>query len=121
MRARTETRALLHAAETLGARQVKVGPDVGAVDGVVAPDRRSTPTVALWHDRSADLAELSHRVHCGSGTFDVQGFVATLQQIGFTGRWGVEIISDDHRQRPLDDALVDTYRTTMAIFGAPER
>jgi sugar phosphate isomerase/epimerase len=60
-------------------------------------------------------------VLCGTGTFDVTGFVATLQQIGFTGPWGVEIISDEYRQRPLEVALVDAYRTTMAMFGKPER
>src|SRR6478752_2088452 len=52
---------------------------------------------------------IHHRVLCGSGTFDVKGFVATLQQIGFTGPWGVEIISAEHRGRPLEEALVDAY------------
>lgn len=69
----------------------------------------------LFHDT------IHHRVLCGSGTFDVEGFVATLQPIGFTGPWGVEIISDEHRQRPLEDALADVYRTTMVMVGMRER
>ena len=53
--------------------------------------------------QSPDLFQdtIHHRVLCGSGTFDVAGFIETLQQIGFAGPWGVEIISDAHRRRPL--------------------
>jgi sugar phosphate isomerase/epimerase len=64
----------------------------------------------LFHDTIHD------RVLCGSGTFDVTGFVATLQRLGFPGPWGVEIISDAHRRTPLPEALMDAYRTTIALF-----
>ena len=74
------------------------------------PPRRS-PT-DLFHDT------IHHRVLCGSGTFDVIGFIETLQQIGFPGPWGVEIISEAHRRRPLQEALVDAHRTTMALFDS---
>jgi sugar phosphate isomerase/epimerase len=68
--------------------------------------------------QSTDLFRdtIDHRVLCGSGTFDVVGFVETLQQIGFPGPWGVEIISEAHRRRPRDEALADAHRTTMALF-----
>jgi sugar phosphate isomerase/epimerase len=189
-------RSLLAAAEVLGARQIKVGPDVEVVDGVVPPladvdqwaselhqlavqaaevgtrvaleplpfsnitDFRVAAdlvaaadhpaaglVVDIWHlergpSTLADLAEIQgdkvfvvelsdapapqstdlfhdtihHRMPCGSGTFDVRGFVETLQGIGFAGPWGVEIISEAHRQRPLPEALADAHRTTMALF-----
>ncbi len=189
-------RSLLDAAEVLGARQVKIGPDVGALDGTVAPladlahwaaelhqlaveaaevgtrvaleplpfsnitdFRLAAELVAaadhpaaglvvdIWHlergpSTLADIARIPgdkvfvvelndapapqstdlfhdtihHRVLCGSGTFDVPGFITTLQEIGFAGPWGVEIISDIHRRRPLREALVDAHRTTMALF-----
>jgi sugar phosphate isomerase/epimerase len=182
----------------LGARQIKIGPDVEVVDGVVAPladiahwaaelhqlaaeaDEVGTRValeplpfsnitdfrlaaelvaaadhpaaglvVDIWHlergpSTLADLAEvpgdkvfvvelndapepqstdlfhdtIHHRVLCGSGTFDVGGFVQTLQGIGFAGPWGVEIISETHRRRPLQEALVDAHRTTMALFDS---
>lgn len=188
--------SLLRAAEVLGARQIKIGPDVELVDGAVpaltdvahwatelhqlaaqatevgtrvaleplpfsnitdfrlaaelvsAADHPAAGLVVdIWHlergpSTLADLAEvpgdkvfvvelndapapqsadlfhdtISHRVMCGSGTFEVEGFVKTLQQIGFAGPWGVEIISDAHRRRPLEEALVDAHRTTMAVF-----
>jgi sugar phosphate isomerase/epimerase len=63
------------------------------------------------------LDTIHHRVMCGTGTFDVVGFVETLRQIGFTGPWGVEIISDAHRRRPLNESLADAHRTTATIFG----
>ena len=68
--------------------------------------------------QSADLFHdtIHHRVLCGSGTFDIKGLVETLQQIGFDGPWGVEIISEAHRRRPLQEALADTHHTTMALF-----
>jgi sugar phosphate isomerase/epimerase len=194
-----ETReSLLVAAEALGARHIKIGPDVEVVDGgvppledvshwaaelhelavqaaavgarvaleplpfsnitdfrlaadlVVAADHSAAGLVVdIWHlergpSTLADLAEIpgdkvfvvelndapppqssdlfhdtiSHRVLCGSGTFDVEGFVKTLQQLGFPGPWGVEIISDEHRRAPLRQALAEAHRTTMALFGA---
>ena len=194
-----EAGSLLNAAEVLGARQIKIGPDVEVVDGVVPPltdvahwaaelhqlagqaaevgtrvaleplpfsnitDFRVAAelvaaadhpaaglVVDIWHlergpSTLADLAEIPgdkvfvvelndapapqstdlfhdtihHRVLCGSGTFDVTGFIETLQQIGFAGPWGVEIISETHRRRPLQEALVDAHRTTMALFDNP--
>jgi sugar phosphate isomerase/epimerase len=188
---------LLTAAEVLGARQIKIGPDVEIVDGAVPPladvahwaselhqlavqaaevgtrvaleplpfsnvtdFRLAAELVAaadhpaaglvvdIWHlergpstltdlgqipgdkvfvvelndapaPQSSDLFHetINHRVLCGSGTFDVRGFVETLQGIGFAGPWGVEIISEAHRQRPLQEVLVDAHRTTMALFA----
>ena len=188
--------SLLTVAEALGARQIKIGPDVAVVDGVVSPlvdvahwaaelhqlamqaaevgtrvaleplpfsnitdfqvaaevvvaaDHPAAGLVVdIWHlergpSTLADLAEIPgdkvfvvelndapapqstdlfhdtihHRALCGSGTFDVRGFIETLCNIGFAGPWGVEIISDAHRGRPLREALVDAHRTTMALF-----
>ena len=193
---RTRT-SLLTAAEVLGARQIKIGPDVAALDGVVPPladvahwaaelhqlavqaaevgtrvaleplpfsnitnFRLAAELIAvtehpaaglvvdIWHlergpSTLADLAEIPgdkvfvvelndapapqsadlfydtihHRVPCGSGTFDVKAFIQTPQQTGFAGPWGVEIISEAHRRRPLQEALVDAHRSTMTLFN----
>ena len=188
--------SLLTAAQVLGARQIKIGPDVEAVDGTVPPLVDVAPWAAelhqlaaqaaevgtrvaleplpfsnitdfrlaadlvaaadhpaaglvvdIWHlergpSTLADLAEIPgdtvfvvelndapppqstdlfhdtihNRVLCGSGTFDVKGFVQTLLQIGFPGPWGVEIISDAHRRQPLQEALAAAHRTTMTLL-----
>ncbi|MDX6300964.1 MAG: hypothetical protein QOF53_2178 [Nocardioidaceae bacterium] len=86
------------------------GDKVFAVELNDAPAPRSTD---LFHDT------IHHRVLCGAGAFDVKGFVETLRRIGFSGPWGVEILSDAHRGRPLQEALVDAHRTTMALFDTP--
>jgi sugar phosphate isomerase/epimerase len=184
--------SLLRAAEALGARQIKIGPDVQAVapladvelwaselhhlagqaEGVgtrvaleplpfsnirdfrlaaelvdAADHPAAGLAVDIWHlergpSTLADLTEIPgdkvfvvelndapapqstdlfqdtihHRVLCGAGTFDVQGFVDTLQQIGFAGPWGVEILSDAHRRRPLQDAVADAHSSATALF-----
>src|SRR3954447_23846385 len=190
--------SLLTAAETLGARQIKIGPDVETIDDTVPPlddldhwaaelhqlagqaakggtrvaleplpfsnitDFRLAAelvtaadhpaaglVVDIWHlergpstlvdvaaipgemvfavelndappPQSTDLFHdtIHHRVLCRSGTFDVDGFVETLGRIGFAGPWGVEILSDAHRRRPLQEALVDAHRTAMALFDS---
>ena len=73
-------------------------------------DAPAPKSMDLFHDT------IHHRVLCGSGTFNLAGFITTLRQLGFPGPWGVEIISAAHRERPLDTALADVYRTTMALF-----
>jgi sugar phosphate isomerase/epimerase len=45
------------------------------------------------------------RRYCGEGTFDLPGIVAALRSAGWTGPWGVEILSDEHRSLPVEEAL----------------
>lgn len=53
----------------------------------------------------------------GHGEQDVSGFVATMREVGFTGPWGVEILSNAHRQLPLRDALVAAHRSARPVLG----
>jgi sugar phosphate isomerase/epimerase len=46
------------------------------------------------------------RRYCGEGSFDLTGMVAALRTAGWTGPWGVEILSDEHRAMPVEDALI---------------
>lgn len=45
------------------------------------------------------------RRYCGEGAFDLPGMIAALRSAGWNGPWGVEILSDEHRSLPVDDAL----------------
>ncbi|MDQ0213205.1 sugar phosphate isomerase/epimerase family protein [Arthrobacter bambusae] len=53
---------------------------------------------------------------CGEGDQDVAGFITTLQAIGFNGPWGVEILSEQHRTRPVREALESARSTALACF-----
>lgn len=54
---------------------------------------------------------------CGEGTFDCPGFIGAVQHAGFNGEWyGVEIISTEFRQLPLEEMATRAFNTTMAQF-----
>lgn len=55
---------------------------------------------------------------CGEGEQDVTGFIKTLQAIGFNGPWGVEILSEQHRTRPVREALESARSTALQCFPA---
>jgi len=59
---------------------------------------------------------INHRRLCGEGEFDVKGFVACLLKAGYQGPWGVEVLSEDLRQKPLEEVTTDAFSTTMAQF-----
>jgi len=45
------------------------------------------------------------RRYCGEGSFDLPGMITALRAAGWTGPWGVEILSDEHRSLPVRKAL----------------
>ena len=53
---------------------------------------------------------------CGQGDQDVAGFINTMKSIGFDGPWGVEILSDEHRALPVQEALRAAHDTALACF-----
>lgn len=54
---------------------------------------------------------------CGEGVFDNPGFIEAVQSAGFKGEWyGVEIISSELRQLPLEEMAARTFDTTMQQF-----
>ena len=59
---------------------------------------------------------INHRRLCGEGEFDVRGFVQGLQQAGYTGPWGIEVLSAELRTLPLEELTTRSFRTTMAQF-----
>jgi sugar phosphate isomerase/epimerase len=59
---------------------------------------------------------LDRRRLCGEGEFDLRGFIAAIRATGYDGPWGVEIISEEQRARPLDEAARRSFETTAAQF-----
>jgi len=45
------------------------------------------------------------RRYCGEGAFDLDGIITALRTAGWTGPWGVEILSVEYRALPVREAL----------------
>jgi sugar phosphate isomerase/epimerase len=58
---------------------------------------------------------------CGQGDFPVVPFIRTLQAMGWSGPWGLEIISETYRKRPMPEAVAEAFTTTMASLAAADR
>lgn len=50
------------------------------------------------------------------GDQDVVGFIKTIQSMGYTGDWGVEILSKEHRAKPLEQGLQDAINSAKYAF-----
>jgi sugar phosphate isomerase/epimerase len=59
---------------------------------------------------------INHRRFCGDGEFDVPGFLQCMQKAGYTGPWGIEVLSAELRTLPLEELTTRAFRTTMAQF-----
>jgi len=49
----------------------------------------------------------------GEGEFDIPGYVRVLAEIGYTGPWGVEVLSDELRALPLPQIFWQTMETAV--------
>jgi sugar phosphate isomerase/epimerase len=56
---------------------------------------------------------VKHRRLCDEGDFDIHGFITSGLETGYTGPWGVEVHSEDLRNRPLDELTRRSFDTTM--------
>ncbi len=82
----------------------------GSVFVVELNDAGPQPCGHPFHDT------INHRMLPGDGVFDLAGFVEVLRQGGFTGPWGVEMLSTEFRATPLDDALRDAAEHARAVL-----
>jgi len=60
---------------------------------------------------------VNHRRFCGEGEFDVPGFIRAVKDAGYDGPWGVEVLSEELREWPLERLTREAFRTTMAQFA----
>lgn len=82
----------------------------GTVFGVELDDADAEPVGDLFEDT------IRRRHYVGQGAFDLDGFVEVLAGAGFAGPWGVEILSDTHRARPLLDGLRTAHDTADTLL-----
>ena len=43
---------------------------------------------------------------------------SACREIGYAGPWGVEVLSEDLRNLPIEEEFERAYETTIAQFGA---
>jgi sugar phosphate isomerase/epimerase len=61
---------------------------------------------------------VNHRNLPGEGEFDIPGYVEACRAVGYEGPWGVEVLSEELRQLPIEEEFQRAYETTIAQFGA---
>lgn len=59
---------------------------------------------------------INNRKLPGEGELDVPAFLHSIMLTGYQGVYGVEMVSDEHRHRTLEDAAVSSFNSTMAQF-----
>jgi sugar phosphate isomerase/epimerase len=70
-----------------------------------------------WLDDRIDEV-VNHRRLPGEGEFDIPGYVEAFKEIGYTGPWGVEVLSAELRSLPIEEEFNRAYETTLAQFSA---
>lgn len=80
------------------------------IKAVEVNDASSKPLPSLFEDST------HHRRLCGEGDLDVPAFLQAIQEAGYRGPYGVEVLSREFRQRPLEEMARESYDTTMQQF-----
>ncbi|WP_449282037.1 sugar phosphate isomerase/epimerase family protein [Leucobacter sp.] len=70
---------------------------------------------ALWADT------INERRLPGEGDWDVPRFINVIRELGFTGAWGVEILSAEHRRKSLGDEVASAIDATRRVFAEADR
>lgn len=83
-----------------------------AVTGVELDDARAEIELPLYHDT------VHNRELPGEGALDIRGFLDAVRDVGYDGPFGVEILSREHRRRPLAEQARLAFETTMKQFEA---
>jgi sugar phosphate isomerase/epimerase len=59
---------------------------------------------------------INYRKLCGEGEFDIKGFVKCMMDAGYSGPWGIEVLSKELRKKSLEEAAAQAFKTTLAQF-----
>ena len=57
---------------------------------------------------------VNHRRLPGDGEFPIRAYVAACREVGYDGPWGVEVLSEELRNLPIDQIFDRAYETSMA-------
>ena len=76
------------------------------------------------YENMPDLIDetVNHRRLPGEGEFPIRDYVAACREVGYDGPWGVEVLSEELRNLPIDQIFDRAYETSMAqLVPEPER
>ena len=59
---------------------------------------------------------VNHRRLPGEGEFDIRGYIDAARDHGYAGPWGVEVLSEELRNQPMDVIFKRAYETTASQF-----
>jgi sugar phosphate isomerase/epimerase len=96
--------------------------------GILPDDLRRVPLEYLtWIELSDGQYEnmedpidevVNHRKLPGEGEFNVSEYVDVCRDMGYPGPWGVEVLSEELRNLPIDEIFSKSYEATAAQFRA---
>jgi len=99
--------------------------------GIAPEELRRIPLEHLaWIELSdgqrEDMADpvdetINHRRLPGEGEFEVAAYVDVCRDMGYPGPWGVEVLSEELRNLPMEEIFKRAYETTSAQFRAGVR
>jgi len=99
--------------------------------GITPGDLRRIPRqhlgwVELSDGRFENMDDLidetvNHRRLPGEGEFPIREYVAAAREIGYDGPWGVEVLSEELRNLPIEQIFDRAYQATFAQVSAGER
>ena len=94
--------------------------------GIAPEELRKVPLEQLgWIELSDgqrenmdDLIEetTQYRKLPGEGEFDIPGYIEVAQDMGYPGPWGVEVLSDELREKPIEEIFQSAYDTSVSQF-----
>jgi sugar phosphate isomerase/epimerase len=61
---------------------------------------------------------VDRRRYCGQGSFDLAGLITALRTADWSGPWGVEILSAEHRRLDVRHAAARAATATRSLFEA---
>ncbi len=96
--------------------------------GITPDDLRRVPLSRLgWVELSDGFYEntddpidetVNHRQLPGEGEFPIPAYVAACREIGYDGPWGVEVLSEELRNLPIEEIFDRAYETTVSQLNA---
>ena len=96
--------------------------------GITPDDLRRVPLSRLgwvelsdgFYENMDDLVDetVNHRQLPGEGEFPLADYIAACRAVGYEGPWGVEVLSEELRNLPIEQIFDRSYETSVSQLNA---